>query len=90
MPSDDLCGSGQPLESIVKDRAAQHTLLAAAAASKGKAKAGNALGKPKSAIGKTTKVKKVFVFNRGGASGSTSSASPMTGRRRQNKRSPAW
>ena len=34
LPSDDLCGSGQSLESIAKDQAAQPKLLAAAAARK--------------------------------------------------------
>lgn len=59
--SDDLCGSGQSLESIAKDQAAQPKLLAAAAARK------SSFAKPTGAIGKrkiTGMPKRFFTYKK--------------------------
>ena len=89
LPSDDLCGSGQSLDSLAKDKAAQPALLAAAAAGKGKGKAPMTTpDKPKRTIHKD-KGKRVFVFNKGGGGSSSGSPGSFSGGRRKNKSSPA-
>ena len=89
LPSDDLCGSGQSLDSLAKDKAAQPGLLAAAAARKGKGKAPiTTPDKPKRTIHKN-KGKRVFVFHKAGSASSSGSPASSSGRRRQNKVSVA-
>ena len=89
--SDDLCGSGQSLESIAKDKAAQPALFAAAAKRVGKARVATP-DKPKSTISKgtlglTKAGKRVFVIHK--PDGAPDSGSSSTSRRGKYKHLPA-